>query len=224
MGKYTLLQSALGFAAINWIAVGFKWKWLEYITKPATMLALLAWVFQLRPGLIIHGSINWLAVALIFSLAGDIFLMLPIDAFIPGLFSFLLAHMAYVFSFAAGGFRFNLAILIIVILVGVSSYQIFRQIAAGLARSGQDKLKIPVLTYTLVISLMVIMALQTLANNGWANYRALMISAGALLFLLSDVWIAWDRFVESLKWRDLRVMMTYHLGQMLIALGLVISF
>jgi uncharacterized membrane protein YhhN len=224
IGKYTLLQIALGIAVFNWLAVSVRWKWLEYLTKPAVMIAMIAGVFRLRPGLVAQGQVNWLALALIFSLVGDIFLMLPGDRFIPGLAAFLLAHVAYIINFSVGGgFSINPATLILAALVAATSLQLYRRIAAGLTRKGQHKLKLPVLAYTIVISTMTLIALNTLTTPAWENYRALMIGAGALLFMLSDTWIAWDRFVEPLRWRDLRVMMTYHLGQLLLVLGAVYS-
>ena len=35
----------LVLAILNWIAADKKWKVLEYITKPATMLVLLWWIW-----------------------------------------------------------------------------------------------------------------------------------------------------------------------------------
>ncbi len=223
IGKYTLLQTALVIAAFNWLAVSVRWKWLEYLTKPTVMLVMLAGVFRLRPSLLTQGEVNWLALALIFSLAGDVFLMLPGDRFIPGLVAFLLAHLAYIFNFLSAGFSINPATLILAVLVAATGRQLYQRIAAGLTRQGHHALKLPVLIYTLVISTMTLTALNTLTTPAWENYRALMLSAGALLFMLSDTWIAWDRFVKPLRYRDLRVMLTYHLGQFLLVLGAVYS-
>ena len=41
---YEFLLLALIIAILDWIAVAKKWKRIEYFAKPATMLALLAWV------------------------------------------------------------------------------------------------------------------------------------------------------------------------------------
>ena len=41
---YEFLLLALIIAILDWIAVARKWKRIEYFAKPATMLALLAWV------------------------------------------------------------------------------------------------------------------------------------------------------------------------------------
>ncbi|MBM3145717.1 MAG: lysoplasmalogenase [Chloroflexi bacterium] len=223
MMKYLYIQIALGIAALNWVSVAIKSKWLEYVTKPATMLALLAFVWRLRPGLIAHGDVNWLIFALLFSLAGDVFLMLPGNLFLPGLISFLLAHLAYIFAFNIVSPPLDSASLIVALMVVITGAQIYRRIAAGLEIAGEQKMKIPVLIYTIVISVMVICALLTLVSSGWENYRALLLSVGALLFFLSDTWLAWDRFVEPLKFRDLRVMVSYHLAQICLCLGFLVS-
>ncbi len=223
MSKYLFVQIAAGLAVLNWVALVVKWKWLEYIAKPATMLALMAFVWRLRPGLIVHGNINWLLLALIFSLAGDVLLMIPRNLFLPGLISFLLAHVAYIFALSVALPPFDLAVLLVIVMVGATSYQIYRRVTASLERSGQIAMKIPALFYSLVISVMVIFALLTLVSNGIENYRALLLSAGALLFYISDTWIAWDRFVELLKFRDLRVMISYQLAQILLCLGFLVS-
>ncbi len=220
--NFEFVQIALGTAVLNWIAVARQWKWLEYITKPATMLALMAFVWEFRPGLTFFDDLNWLLLALFFSLAGDVFLMLPGNLFIPGLVSFLLAHVAYIMALWISLPPFGLASLMVILMVAVTSLQIYRRIAAGLHRSGETGMKIPVLLYTTVISVMVIFALLTLVSSGWENYRAILLSAGALLFYISDTWLAWDRFVEPLKHLDLRVMVSYHLAQICLCLGFLV--
>ena len=81
------------FALLDWLAVSRGIRALEYVAKPATLLALLAYAaFG-------HAS-PWLVAALVFSLLGDIFLMLPADLFLAGLAAFLIAHLAYIGAFA----------------------------------------------------------------------------------------------------------------------------
>ncbi len=224
--KYRFLYIALGFALINWIAATKKWKWLVYITKPAVLLALIAYVVQLRPYLISPtGHFNWLLVALIFSMVGDIFLMLPGNLFIPGLISFLMAHVAYIISFASiSTFSFNAAFVIVIVMVALTAYQIFQRISDTLKHTNNTKMQIPVFIYIGTVAIMVIMALHTLVSNSFENYRALFASGGALLFLVSDTWLAWDRFVEPIPWRDFRVMATYHVGQAFLCLGFLMTF
>src|SRR5207237_10020609 len=44
--------------------------------------------------------------------------------------------------------------------------------------------------------------------------------AGAVLFLVSDMLIAWNRFVHPRPWAPLAIIVTYHLGQLGLATAL----
>jgi uncharacterized membrane protein YhhN len=220
MMRFTLFYCALAAAALNWLAVAKKWRYLEYITKPGTMLLLLGWVWQHS---YFRGELSWFALALFFSLLGDVFLMLPRQLFIAGLVAFLCAHTAYIRGLLATP-ELNLATLLIVLIVAIPAFQVYRRVAAELERPEEKRLKIPVLIYTVVIALMVISALLTMNRFWWPIIPSLLVSAGALLFFISDTWIVWDRFVSPLRWRDLRVMISYHLGQFGLILGAVLMF
>ena len=81
----------LVLAIIEWIAVEKKWKVVEYIAKPATMLALLGWIGL---GVGFGRGILWFTLGAVFCLAGDVFLILPRDRFIFGLLAFLIGRSA----------------------------------------------------------------------------------------------------------------------------------
>src|SRR3989441_7334022 len=81
------------FAVLDWLAVSRSVRSLEYVAKPATLLALLVYAGSGHPS-------PWLVAALAFSLLGDVFLMLPADLFLAGLAAFLVAHLAYIGAFA----------------------------------------------------------------------------------------------------------------------------
>jgi uncharacterized membrane protein YhhN len=219
--NFLFLWIALLVALLDWIAVAMNWKTLEYFAKPGVMLALLAWMWQSGA---ISGQATWFAAGLIFSLAGDIFLMLPAEQFIAGLVAFLLAHLAYLVGFNPTPPPLNLASLIPAVLLGLVAGQIYRGVAAGLAASNNDNLRLPVLVYSGAISLMLLSALLTLVRDEWNAGPALLVSAGALLFFLSDTFLAWNKFVVPLTYGKLRVIITYHLGQILIVIGAMTHF
>src|SRR2546429_181568 len=92
------------FALLDWLAVSRGIRALEYVAKPATLLSLLAYAaFG-------HAS-PWLVAALVFSLLGDIFLLLPAGLFLARLGAFLVAHLAYIRAVAAS-LRAPLAIIV----------------------------------------------------------------------------------------------------------------
>ena len=89
----------------------------------------------------------------------------------------------------------------------------------GWSASGHQSLKLPVLVYSSVISLMTFSALLTLVRPEWEAVPALLVSAGALLFFISDTF--WPGISSWLPCPTgkLRVRITYHLGQALIIVG-----
>jgi len=217
---YTLIWLFLICAVVDWIAVAARIKKLEYFAKPGTMILLLAWILQVSAAYGFRSTpLLWFVLGLAFSLAGDVFLMLPRERFIAGLVSFLLAHVAYIIGINQIPPAFNLPAVILGVMVGLVWLRLYRIIAASLASSGRSSLSMPVLVYSLVISVMLLSALLTLTGEAWQTGPALLLSTGALLFFLSDTLLAWNKFVQPLRYGPLAVIITYHLGQVLIALG-----
>jgi uncharacterized membrane protein YhhN len=119
--------------------------WRVYLFKPLTtvlilLLAALAPTLDSRYGVAI-------VVGLGCSLVGDVFLMLPKDRFLPGLVSFLLAHIAYLAAFT-GALRYQ-AILVPLVPYVVFGGGMLLVLWPGLQR----RLRIPVTLYVLVITL-----------------------------------------------------------------------
>lgn len=225
MGYPLLLGLALVSAVLNWAAVEKKWKKLEYVVKPATMVILIIW-FVMNGGL--RGAAVWFVVGALFSLGGDIFLMLPSNLFLFGLVSFLLGHVFYILGFNTlpielSGLAWLFILTVAVVLVLVIR-KLLSWIVAGLTASGTGSLKLPVLIYAIVISLMVFSALMCLLRPGWQLTATLWAIAGALLFYLSDSILALDRFVKPINHGRLLVMTSYHLGQLGILLSAALTF
>ena len=108
--------------------------------------------------------------------------MLPREKFTAGLVAFLLAHLSYIIGLNQGPLPLNLATLIIALMVIIVAVTIFRRLNAGLKAKDLNSLRLPVLVYCLVISLMLFSALMTLVKNYWMPVPALMVSFGALFF------------------------------------------
>jgi uncharacterized membrane protein YhhN len=203
-----LLALTLVSAAIDWMAVHHGHQAMRYVFKPLTLVLLTATALALDPD---DPTVrSWFVVALVMSLAGDVFLMLPGDLFVPGLGSFLLAHVAYVVGLVLSGLE-PAGVLLGLVVVGVAFAVVGARIVAGVRRS-EPALGPPVLAYMGVISAMLVCAIGT---------GSPLAIAGALLFYASDALIGWGRFVEARPWGDLAVMVTYHLGQVLLVLFLV---
>ena len=203
-----LLAAAAVFAVGNWIAVDRGHRRLEWVCKPATLALLIGVAVALDPT---DGAQRaWFLAALVLSLAGDVFLMLPKERFVEGLAAFLLGHVAYIV-----GLGHEAALVPLVVgaaVVSVVTAVVGRRILASVQASDEPDLVAPVAAYMAVISAMVATAVGTL--------EAVAI-AGAALFFLSDALIAWNRFVEPVPRARLAIMVTYHLGQAGLVLSLV---
>jgi uncharacterized membrane protein YhhN len=206
-------------AVLDWIAVYKKIKVMEYIFKPVTMLGILFWIWQSTG---FDGSMLWFTIGVVFCLAGDVFLMLPGDRFIYGLLAFLFGQMSYILGFSSQPPYINLWGAALVIFIGIYIAWLYPKLAGSLKSKSLDKLRIPVLIYTLVISLMVYSALMTWTRPDWDWQAALAASLGALFFYSSDSILAWDRFVNPISEGRLKTMITYHLGQIGIILGAIL--
>ena len=196
-------------AAIDWVAVRHGHQAMLYVCKPLTLVLLTATALALDPD---DPTVRtWFVVGLVMSLAGDVFLMLPGDLFVPGLGSFLLAHVAYVVGLMLSGLE-PVGVLVGLVVVAVAFVLVGARIVAGVRRDRARACGPPVLAYMGVISAMLVCAFGTPTP---------LAIAGAGLFYASDALIGWGRFVESRPWGDLAVMVTYHLGQVLLVLFLV---
>ena len=195
------------FAIGDWVARARRNERLEYVCKPATLVALIATAVALVPAHDLGTRRTWFVVALVCSLVGDVLLMLPSDVFVAGLAAFLVGHLFYIaglWSHGPSGTAFAVAAAVVVVVVAPVGYRVLR------ALRGRSELGIPVALYMVVISVMLATALAT------GNVLA---GVGAALFVSSDAMIAWNRFVRPFRAADLGIMVTYHLGQA----GLVLS-
>ncbi len=218
LNMYILLILSLLTAILDWYVVYKGWTTLEYLLKPAVMILLLAWFIGATSGL--NGAMAiWFALGLLFSLAGDIFLMLPKEQFIAGLVAFLTAHVFYIIGFNPDFPPFTPLGLFLVIFVAAIGKEIYAKIAVGLAKQDKAALQKPVLAYVVVIAVMLISALFTLFRADWAILPALTVSLGAALFMLSDAILALNRFVAPIPFGRTKNLASYHLGQIMLILG-----
>jgi alkenylglycerophosphocholine/alkenylglycerophosphoethanolamine hydrolase len=188
----------IAFAGLDWWAVAQQRITVVYVAKPATLAALLIYAAT-GPQCSVA-----LLTALVLSLLGDVFLMLPVDLFAVGLGAFLLGHVAYIAAFHVA---LTTRLLWWVVVLAAAAVLIRRIVRAV----HPEQLRPAVGLYIAVIGLMVASAM---ASGSW------LAALGALLFFASDGIIAWDRFVQKLSWARLAIIVTYHLGQCGLVLAL----
>ncbi|MEX1375883.1 MAG: lysoplasmalogenase [Eubacteriales bacterium] len=159
----------------------------------------------------------WIIAALVFGLIGDLFLVFPniIKSFILGLVAFLIGQIIYGVTFL----RFNgfmaYDVLIYAAIVGCSL------LAYKRSSLQLGKMKMPVLFYLLIIAFMYTMGVSTLYKGGFNTATTVFIVAGATLFLISDILLAFVRFQPDSKpyLRGMNLAL-YYSGQILLALSI----
>jgi len=184
----------------------------KLMTKPLASLGfILLAVVQPHP---VPGYYFWLLAGLVFCLGGDVFLALPQKPmFLVGLISFLLGHVLYV-----GGFLSLVAISawlqVSTLVVVIVSIAVFVWLKPHLG-----SMLVPVIVYIIVISLMLIGALAVFNSERVAYRGRSLILIGALLFYLSDLFVARNRFVKKAYLNRLIGLPLYYAGQYLLALS-----
>jgi len=178
---------------------------LRFFTKPLLLPILILMYFSQVNSAKTQLDKLFLA-GLTLSFFGDVFLLFN-WGFLPGLGSFLLAHVFYIISFRKkiqkSIWKFwpiILGLYASILLVFLFSYL--------------KEMKIPVLIYAVVISAMMYNALKT-------HNRNLMI--GALLFLISDTLLSVNLFLKPLMILNLLVMITYVSAQWFLVRGMLSS-
>lgn len=204
-------------ALTDWVAAWRKWKRGLYAAKPAVLIAMLLW-FTRASGW--QGDMIWFGLGLVFSLLGDVALLLPSRYFLPGVAAFFLAHVAYLV-----GFNLNLPVLrmdfwLLLALTAVTAFSVFRRVLLGLRQKSHSKpLVIPLVVYAVALSLMWLSALVCMLRPGWPPDAALLAAMGGTLFFTSDCLLSYNRFVRPLRNGQMWVHITYHIGQACIVLA-----
>ncbi|MGC9520363.1 MAG: lysoplasmalogenase [Anaerolineae bacterium] len=216
-GAIWAFTAGLICAAIDWLAVLRRNKRLEYVFKPATLVAFIVGAWLLAGAGASGWLTSWFLAALVFSLAGDVFLMLPGERwFLPGLVAFLIAHLAYI-----AGLNASLPPVQVWMLIPIAAaldLVVLRPIVAGARRSGAGEMAVPIVVYGVILSLMWVSGWVTWFRPTWTPTARACVSLGATLFFASDLMLAWDRFVERSQILHVLVIVTYHLAQLALAL------
>jgi uncharacterized membrane protein YhhN len=186
----------------------------RFVTKPLLMILLGCYCWWQAGGLH-HPVRNFIFMAIIFSWWGDVFLLFG-DFFIPGLISFLLAHILYTSFFIwvkpkpKKSYREWIASLLILAYAGFFVRFLYPHLG---------ELMPAVIAYTTVITIMLLSAVFAFNVNG-AQWGRLCVG-GATLFVVSDSILATEKFYTSFPGSSLLVMLTYGLAQWMIVDGSV---
>lgn len=215
------ILAVLIFAGLESLALWKKVRPLEFIAKPAVMVVLFIYLWT-SAGL--TGAGLWFGLGILFSLAGDVFLLWLDRFFIFGLIAFLLGHIFYVIGFNSPPSPFTAWSAILAIIIGLSGMRLMRRILGALAAKGQSRLRLPVTVYGAVISIMLLTAMLKLTDTSWDAVASLLVASGAFLFFTSDTVLAWNKFVTPIEHGRIINIGLYHLGQIALVAGVVMQF
>jgi uncharacterized membrane protein YhhN len=185
---------------------------MVYIFKPLTSLLfiLTAWsgglagTYDLR-----------IFIGLVVCMIGDIALI-PKGRpwFMAGLVAFLVGHVLYILAFNSLVY-FSSLNLLVVALIFVISGGVLAWLWPHLT-----SMRIPVLAYVLVISVMVWSAWAVFFNSGLSLTARLLIGVGATSFYFSDLFVARHAFVKESFVNRAIGRPLYYLGQFLLAFSI----
>ena len=211
LAPLTALSAALCIAA----ASGALPASLAFFFKPLTTLLVIAYAWP--RGADAPRMRRLMLIGLVLSLAGDVFLLWPKEGFLPGLVSFLLAHLAYIAAFCQpvrlAAKRWVFAVYAVVAAVLLS------QLWAGVPPA----LRIPVLAYVACLATMAAQAAvwwRSAPAPSPDQTQARWAALGGLLFMASDTLLAFNKFNAPLPLSALWILVTYWLAQWCIASAL----
>ncbi|MCM0676623.1 lysoplasmalogenase [Micromonospora phytophila] len=182
-------------AALELVAVAFDLTALRWLTKPLLAPLLLAHLVARRR------RIDAVAVGLVFATAGDVALLLPGDtAFLVGMAFFLGTQVSFLTAFLRHRRPPTVA---------VAGYLGLWALANALLWNALGPLRVPVLAYSLALSLMA-------AAAAGVSRR---VAVGGALFLGSDLLIGLGAAGTTVPGHGLAVMTTYIAALLLITTG-----
>ena len=210
--SWVLVAVTLAVCAGDWMAVATRTKPVEYVCKPLALALVVATAATLHP--VDADRRWWFVAALVLGLCGDVLLMLDGRFFVAGLASFLVGHALYIVGLLVRGPGSHPGVVGSLVATGavlvVAFWPALRIVRS--VRRDHPPLTAPVIAYVAVICAMAAIALDS--GNALA-------ATGAVLFVVSDTTLAWNRFVRSLAGGPLAVIVTYHAAQILLATSLV---
>ena len=157
------LAAMLAIASAPW---ALDRPWLNFAFKPLATLGVIAWAALGRSD---DGLVKrWIVIGLVFSLAGDVALLWPVQGFLVGLVAFLLGHLSYLVALTRRvRFLFSPPAFGAWAIVAAS-------VLAGLWAGVPTELRAPVLVYVCALG-----AMAAQATSVWLARRAGALSRSA---------------------------------------------
>lgn len=182
-------------------------KLLASLFRPFTIILMIGLLLEIRPASFYR---NTILVSLVFCLFGDTMMMLKKKKFLAGLVFFLAAQVALAVAFFSKLSQGFLTWPVIPLLI-------FAAVILYLIWPGLGGLKMPVIFYLLAILTMARLALEL--PHQVPGFQSWLAAAGAVLFLISDAFLAVNRFYRALPQAQLYILSSFYLSLLLITLS-----
>src|SRR6476620_8989038 len=202
---------------IDLVAVYLNNESLQFISKHLLM-PLLAIYLLLQTSSATSSLKVWIFLALFFSWLGDILLLFEergSNFFLFGLSAFLVAQVFYIVFFhnirMREYIRGNALLLLLVI--------VYYSVLINVLSPYLGNMKLPVRIYGVVLSFMLMLAMHTMLGKN--KRAALWMTMGAILFVVSDSLLAFNKFFSPFNYAGVVIMLTYGLAQLFITEGAV---
>jgi uncharacterized membrane protein YhhN len=160
----------------------------------------------------------WILIALFFSWAGDILLMFETKKsifFLLGLSAFFVTQVFYIIFFHNIRMREYIRGNALLLLLAIVYYSILMSILSPFL----GQLKLPVRIYGVVLSFMLMLAMHTMFSKNKKAGAWMMV--GAILFVISDSLLAFNKFYVAFNYAGVLTMLTYGVAQLFITHGAV---
>ncbi len=186
---------------------------LYLISKPLLVFSLLAFFIHKTAHIDINGK-SWVPLALLLSMIGDIILMQEGKVyFLAGMAAFLIAQISFITfylnqkltsltGYLIGGF----------LVIGAGLFILYKYV------NDPEDISPYLYGYAIVIGLHLLASIRLLGLDALTSK---LPAIGALLFIISDVLLAFNQFNGESKYLHIAVMLTYGLAQYAIAIGLI---
>lgn len=200
------------------LAVSRGWAEVHILSKSLIMLSLIGYYM----GSVSQRNSHFIR-AMFFCWTGDVLLLKQADGeifFILGLVSFLIGHLLYIFAYRelrwadkARGLLMpqKIRVSFPVALAGTGLIVVLLPTLGGLM--------VPVIVYAIVLMGMVMASFFRYGRTTPDSF--LLVAAGAMLFMVSDSILAINKFRSPFELAGPLIMLTYILGQFLIAEGVI---
>jgi uncharacterized membrane protein YhhN len=186
-----------------------KPRFVYYAFKPLTMVLILSLAWE-RTLSFPSAYGYFLLSGLCFSLLGDIMVMFPRKFLRYGLLAFMVGYLFYILAFSRDIEIVSYAVLIPILgFAAVFYFYLYK---------GLNKMRWPVLVYTLVVSVMAWLGVNR--HLDLRDQKSLLVLIGCvLLFFSESVW-AINRFRKAFWLAEILILGTYFPAQLLFALSI----